>query len=36
MLRHDIPTGHVIYNIRTYLHTYHNIPLQQQRRIRKI
>jgi hypothetical protein len=26
MLRHDIPTGHVIYNIHTYLHgTYYNI-----------
>lgn len=27
---------HVIYNIHTYLHTYHNIPLQQQRWIRKM
>jgi hypothetical protein len=34
MLRYDIHTGHVIYDIRTYLHTY--IPLQQQSRLRKI
>jgi hypothetical protein len=28
MLRYDIPTGHVIYNIHTYLlDTYYNIPI---------
>ncbi len=38
MLHHDIPgelslTGHVIYNIPTYLLTYNNIPLQQYRQL---